>query len=416
MKLQELAGELKRQGFSSICFWFPCYGVGGGALAFYRFAVYLKKKTNLKVSYVNYEDSYLSEMLCSAGVRVIPYLERDDTFALREKCVIVTNSTRPILLQKMRPDNRLLFWHWETIPCAWDVIFLQDETQDYFQLCKEKRAMVFHDWSSWDALSQDAGFEFEKAYLPAYVDAHQMESDGALICEEEMHLTWLGRLVSDKIYSLFSVIQNLDQYDTERKKVLHIIGDGRNRKDVEQYCLQFRNQITFDFRGTLTGSELEEFLVKNTDVLYAMGTSVLEGAARKLPAAVVILEMKPIEGDEFFWLFHSKEYCCGVMTSQMRRFNVEYSHFRDMMDDIFEYGMKREYGERSFRYYEENHADMGKAVLHLLDAAKRSALTMRDLEQNLKYIPYSHVKVTHKKFLGRCFSNQIKLETGGEEK
>lgn len=414
-EIQKLADEIKAQGFESICFWMPSYSVVGANVSFFNLSRYLSKKTNLKALYVTYEDGYLAKQLAEAGIPVVPYLDEASAFPFSRKCIIVTSSTRPIMLKKMRSDNKLLLWHNETAPCAWELIFLQNETQDYFRLCHEKRAMVFHDWSSWDALSQDAGFEFEKLYLPVCIEPRNLMAGGDLISEEEMHLTWLGRLVPDKMYSLLYLINHYAQYATSRRKVLHIIGDGRSRTEIEAYCKRFYNKITFDFQGTVAGDELDEFLIEHTDVLFAMGTSLLEGAALKIPTAVVLLNTAQIKTDEFFWIFNSKEYCCGVMTSQARRFGAEYSHFRDMMDDIYEYGMKKEYGEKSFQYYEENHSSMGRVARLLLSAVNQSSLTMGDLERCIKYVPYQHIRVVKRSLLGRKLPDQVIFETGGEE-
>lgn len=413
-EIQKLADEIRAQGFESICFWMPSYSVVGANVSFFNLSLYLMKKTKLKAFYVTYEDGYLAMQLAEAGIPVIPYLDETSEFSFSRKCVIVTSSTRPIMLKKMRPDNKMLLWHNETAPCNWGAVFLMNETQDYFRLCHEKHAMVFHDWSSWDVLSQDAGFEFEKLYLPLCIEPRRFMAGGELISDEEMHLTWLGRLVPDKMYSLLYLINHYAQYATSRRKVLHIIGDGSSRAEIEAYCKRFYNKITFDFKGTVTGNELDEFLIENTDILFAMGTSLLEGAALKIPTAIVLLDTVQIKTDEFFWMFDSKEYCCGVMTSQAGRFGVQYSHFRDMMDDIFEYGMKKEYGEKSFRYYEENHSSMEHVAWQLLNAVKKSSLTMGDLEGCIKYVPYNHIKIVRRNFLGRELPDQVIFETGGE--
>lgn len=415
LEIQKLVDEIRAQGFESICFWMPSYSVVGANVSFFNLSLYFKRKTTLKVFYVTYEDGYLAKQLTDAGITVVPYYDESSTFSFLEKCAIVTSSTRPIMLKKMRPDNKLLFWHNETAPCAWESVFLQNETQNYFQLCREKHAMVFHDWSSWDALSQDAGFEFEKMYLPLCIEPRQTAAKDGLVCADEMHLAWLGRLVPDKMYSLLYLVDNFAQYVTSRRKVLHIVGDGRSRQEIEAYCKQFSREISFDFKGTMTGDRLDEFLAENADVLFAMGTSLLEGAALKIPTAVVMLDTAQIRSNEFFWFFDSKEYCCGVLTSQAKRFGATYSHFRDMMDDVFEYGMKEEYGEKSFRYYMENHSDIQHTVYLLLHALKHSALTMADLKACIKYVPYNHIKVVRRKFLGRKLSDQVIFEAGGED-
>ena len=97
----------------------------------------------------------------------------------------------------------------------------------------------------------------------------------------------------------------------------------------------------------------------------------------------------------------------------MKRFNIEYSNFRDMMDDIFEYGMKKEYGEKCYQYFMDNHSGVERAISFLLKAINKSTLTMGDLKRCIKYVPYNHLIVKRRKLLGQMISSKIVYEENG---
>lgn len=404
--LEEVA-DIKNQGYNAICFWLPAFNVGGGTYYLCQLAIYLSQHTDLKIYYMDYEDGYPSQLLEGSGVTILKYCDEDTDFSVDDPCVMVTNSTRAIQLKRMNPYNKLLFWHYETVPCAWDSVFILGEGERYLRLCNEEKAMLFHDWSARDILNQTCHCDFNRSYLPLFLAPKQVEAKQTLLSDEEINIVCLGRLGHEKIYSLFNLITNLADYQTERKKVLYIVGDGPYRAQVEDFCTPYKNKINFIFEGTIPKNRLDYYLLSHADVVFAMGLSTLEGASLKIPSVVVQLDTEMIRDNEFFWLFDSKEYCVGIMPEQKRRFNVAYNKFRDIMDDLYIYGEKAVLAQKCYDYYLKYHSDFDSIVAEFLRYISESSLTMGKLENCIKYIPYNHLKVQRTKILKWEFSPKI---------
>lgn len=400
-KLSAEVKALKTQGFKSICFWLPAYNVGGGTYYFCQLAMYLKEHTDFNVYYMDYENGYPSQMLKDSDVEILIYRDEDVDFSVKEKCVVVTNSTRVIQLKRMNADNKLLFWHYETAPIGWSLVFLMDETKRFLKLCCDERAMVFHDWSGLDAIMQDCGneYNFPHLYLPLFLPEKQLTQPSKISNENEINLVWVGRLETEKIHSIYNIITNYAAYQTEKRKVMHIIGDGNFRKNVEQFASKHSKQIEFRFTGTVPKKQLDQYLLRHADIVFGMGLSAIEGAALNIPSVVVKLDTKTIHGDEFWWLFDSKEYCAGILPSQKKRFQIQYSHFRDILDDIYVYGLKEEYGAKCYQYYLKNHASFDDVVTGFLDSIQNCGLTMEKLQACIEYVPYNHLRLRKRKLL-----------------
>lgn len=406
-EIQKLLHEIEGQGYESICFWLPAYNTGGGTYYLCEMAKYLQMRSDFKIYYMDFLNGYPSQLLKDTGVTILEYRDEDDTFPVDEKCIVMTNSTRAIMLKKMRPDNKLLFWHYETVPCDWDALFIMNEGKAFLELCNKKSAMMFHDWSSWDILSQECGRPYEKSYLPLIMPPKAVRAVPNLKSENEIHLVWLGRLGKEKIQSIFCIIDNFAAYQTKRKKIMHIVGDGWNRNEVEQYCKKYSNCITFSFPGTVPQYMLDQYLLEHADITFAMGLSVLESAALGIPTAVVKLDTKPIKDNQFFWLFDSKEYCVGILPSQSDRFDISYSSFEDMMDAMYVFEQYKSIGEKCFHYFAEILSDVNVIIFNFLTAVKNDALTMDDLERCIHYIPYNHIRVRKTILLGKTIATKV---------
>lgn len=352
---------------------------------------------------MDYPDGYAASKLPADGIRILAYDENDTVFPLKEKCVILVNSTRVIQLTDMRPDNKLLVWHYETAPCAWDVLFFQGETEEYLRLCRDENAMVFHDWSSRDSLNRQFSVQFDSPnYLHIVLPEKSIScKQSTLIADDEMHITWLGRIVPDKIYSIYYIIDGLSRYQTDRKKVMHIIGDGARMPELRAFARRYEKKISFQFTYTIQRENLDSYLVKNTDILFAMGTSVLEGAALGIPSAVVQLDFKCIPDYDFFWLFNTKEYCAGILPEQKAAFDVKYDSMNEILDDIYAYGKKAEYAHRSYLYYKDNFSNYDDLACDFLRYINESSLTFDKLEKCIRYVPYSHVSTRQLRLFGK---------------
>ena len=133
-ELLEKVNELKKQGYSSICFWMPCYNVGGGSRYLCDMAMFLSENTDLKIYFVDFKNGYPTQLLQTASnITIIDYDPSDIEFCLQEPIIVLTNSTRVIQIKRMNPKSKILFWHYETIPCGWHILFFNGEEKKFIK-------------------------------------------------------------------------------------------------------------------------------------------------------------------------------------------------------------------------------------------------------------------------------------------
>lgn len=100
---------------------------------------------------------------------------------------------------------------------------------------------------------------------------------------------WLGRIDHDfKVRPLLRVIRDLSQHCTKTgsKAELLIIGSG-NAESLIHKEVSRHPQVLVNWLPRVPNDELETVLAQGTDILFAMGTSALEGARVGLPTVLV---------------------------------------------------------------------------------------------------------------------------------
>ncbi len=410
-KIQTLVKKIKEQGFKKICFWMPAYNVGGGSYYLCELAKYLAENTELDIYYMDFPEGYPTSLLKDSRVTILDYYDDGIDFCIQEPCVIITNSTRVIQLKRMNSKNKILLWHYETAPSGWDLVLIRGEAREFLELTKKENAMVFHDWSSRNIFKQQFNIDFEnKSYLSMFLnDKEEPLSNFDLIDPDEINIVWVGRISHEKINSIYNIMDNLAKYPTNRKKVFHIVGDGWCMNALKKYSQKYDDIIQFNFMGTIPKSELDEFLKNHADIVFGMGLSVIEGAALRIPSVVVQLDTKPIKDDDFYWLFDTKEYCVGILPSQKKDFDIEYTKFEYMLKEIYLNNQKETIARECYKYYMDQFGNFGDIVCRFLTYVIDSSLTADKLQKCIKYMPYCSIAVTQKKLLNKVVSEEIKF-------
>lgn len=393
-QIKALAEDIKKQGYHSVCFWMPCYNVSGGSRYLCNLAVELSKHTDLKIYYADYKGGYPSQILeGTTGVEIVEFKDDDLVFPIKEPTIIFTNSTKVIQIKKMNPKSKVLFWHFETIPCGWHLLFFNREEQKFIKAVKKHNAIVYHDWSGRDILSNQFNISLEnKDYLEMYSNFKTNEHVESLKRDNEINIAWLSRLGAEKIYSLINIIDNFAKYKTTKIKRIHIIGDGLYRSVVENHAKRYKSQIQFIFKGTIPHEELDDYLVKNVDAVFAMGMSVVECAALKIPSVVVQLSLRKFNDDAYYWLYNTKEYCVGITTDEKSRFDAVSSSMEDILDAISDKENQRQVGLKCYDYFVKYFNNFGDIVVKFMGYLKQCSLTYKEIRKICKYTPYSCVE------------------------
>src|SRR5205823_7718665 len=125
----------------------------------------------------------------------------------------------------------------------------------------------------------------------------------------KVNVAWLGRLSDFKVHILLYTMQRLARW-AEHSGVtvdMHVIGDGPDATLIRNSSVdhpRFRRTFT----GSLTGRDLQRYLIERVDLLVAMGTSALEGARLGIPTILLDIAYGRVkEGYEYKWLFESRQ-------------------------------------------------------------------------------------------------------------
>lgn len=167
-------------------------------------------------------------------------------------------------------------------------------------------------------------------------------------------ICWISRLDKDKTKILNLLIDDVISYNkkNDNKLTLHIIGDGNNVVSVKKITSEHTKY--FLFPGIMSDNNLSEYLrINQIKIGFAMGTSSLEFASRKIATVLV-----PNTTENFFyrnkrsrylWIYESKGYDVAV----------ERFHFRENILRSFDEIMnsKDDVDELSYEYVFQAHSE-----------------------------------------------------------
>ena len=274
--------------------------------------------------------------------------------------------------------------------------------------------MCYHDWSARHSLNLycNTGFKNDDfVFIPLEQKKKACKQD--YIKTDSVSVGFLSRLATDKVCSLYQLVQNYAEYKTNKKKILHVIGGGVKADEAKKICEKYSNEIEFIFTGTIAHEDLDSYLISNIDVLFGVGTSVLEGASLHIPSAVLFVDVKRFEDKDAWWIFDTKDYCVGILKEQKKDFSktgVKYTPINEIIDSVYSDNGKKKYGDMCYDYYLKNHSSYYDCMLNFLRLAEKSTLIFSKIRSCIKFIPYNLIKITRFKVLGIPFK---KIEWNG---
>jgi hypothetical protein len=151
----------------------------------------------------------------------------------------------------------------------------------------------------------------EPGMVPFYLPVPAEDYDGTLKKESNsgtINACWLGRLEDEKMPILTYSLKRVAQYALQYKQKINfiILGYGYGAEIADSLDLDneyFKKTKSHSIKFT----EINEFLLKNVDVMFAMGTSALESAKLGIPTVLVDLSYNNIKGEYAFSFINSRE-------------------------------------------------------------------------------------------------------------
>ncbi|MFS1909240.1 FkbM family methyltransferase [Vibrio lentus] len=337
-----------------VVFYFPWIEVSGGPIYLVRLAEELAKDGNYSVHYVDYAEGFSNKLISNDKVNKVTVSLDDFSIPFDDPITIITPIYFAAWLPKLNPNSKILFINWHL--CSIDTLKYNWQTSgeninEFLSLVHETKSVMFCDESH--RLGQNTkNINFEKNIVPITLSNGGNKALGSLVNQSEINMAILGRLCQDKIYSVLNFINNLEKLKISEKKIVHIIGDGPERDliDTDKF-----KSIEIIFTGTLSQPNLRDYLATKCDCLFAMGTSVLEGAAVSLPSVIIPHNMKPMSCDSYVYIQDTPGYCLGWYDDQFDDLCLSPVPLRNIVSDLLSLDSKGKLGESAFKYYKEHH-------------------------------------------------------------
>lgn len=390
----------------NIYFFDAGYGVRGGANYVIALIKHLcKMYTDINIGVIDFLDGYIPEKLKDYKIKLINYT--DSEWDIEPNSVIFCPAERLCLLKPLKNSDyrdsiKIITIVWET-KIAWGCLYPPSHLRRFANLLYETNSIMFMDLGCKIATESkyQLNRKFKPNYLPLYFrnDTNIDLVNKNIINENEYNVAWLGRLSDSKCFSLLNLIKKYNNIKTDKRKRLHIIGDGLYRETLEKRIEKIENlDVEIIFKGILKDRELYGYLINNTDILFAMGTAMLNGASLHLPVAGVSeTGNSKLDLDKFIWLFNEEGLQLGLPDTKnlINKINPKAQTLQTILNEIYCEFKKEDIGELCYQYYSKTYTDIDSIVNTLFEYINNSNLTYKNLYRLFKELPFVNILHTN---------------------
>ena len=381
----------------NIIFFYPSKITGGAEFLFGRLAKYLKENTDINTFYIDYKDGFIRnnpEFSCinyidfedgiKTDINVEGFLVTPISNIYRINNFINFNNSNTYLLFwlihalnliHVMPECKILEKHSPQV----NKFILKNFCKNTFNVfdnlltkCSLKESIYFMDNSCY--LYNEKIFEnsINEKYLPVPSIEKNKFANPEIIDKDEINITVLGRLCKEKTMPVLKILDEFNKLETSKIKHFHIIGDGNCKKLINPK--HYKN-VRITFAGTLIGDDLDNYLINKTDILFAMGTSCLEGAALKLPVILLPYSYSKITYNKYMFLFDSIKYNLGENIKFYKKHTK--LTLSEIINMVYGKNKKSELGEKCYEYFIKNHS-LKSTTKNLLEFLENDTLSINE--------------------------------------
>lgn len=369
----------------NLVFYFPYKFIGGVSVLFLRIANVLSKKYNIYL--MDLEDGYMHKNIPNN----VGFISIENPEKIPSNSILIFQSIAPWRIKKIESfphDAKFIYWNLHPYNLNSNIFigpfnnffkkivgsFLnyisfvrKNKMLNFIQYLTNNNALYFMDAENYNKTNAfyDYLLDSSPTYIPILSSDNIIPTDNmffkkGLTIKDTFNCLWIGRVEDFKIPILKHTIKRLDNLGKSKNINLTIVGGGNQLKEVIMYSEQFKN-ISCQFLGNVDVINLPN-LIKEHDILFAMGTSALEGAKLGIPTICLDYSYVEIEGlYKYTYLFDRTKYVVGEEISSQ--------HKEDLcsLDDIL-YDLNINYISKSIRcydYWKENHSPVN--VISILE-------------------------------------------------
>ncbi len=394
-----------------ICFFFPYHVTSGVPVLFSRMANEIAQhNSDIDIYVIDYGNGAMSRNLMNySNIKLLPFYD-GVSISPPEDAVLVMQSILPYSIRPelvILPNTRLVFWNLHPdclIPSLIPFPYFRNfqnknfkfysflartlfktlvfKLSDFVDFAIKKKALWFMDQTN---LNKTKKYLFTNIpdvdFVPVPALGSSVIKDPITTKKDIVNFTWVGRLCDFKSYILIYTINKLSALAFKHKKKIQytIIGDGPFKNKLSDLDVN-HNWFRLEILGSLKLNVLDSYLLENTDVLTAMGTSALEGAKFGIPTILLDISYFPVKGDYIFkWLHETKNYDLGhdITKLDIQEGNLS---LNIMFDDIlFNYNIL---SKKTIDYFINNH-EMKTVMDKFILKVKESEMKFSDINPSL---------------------------------
>jgi glycosyltransferase involved in cell wall biosynthesis len=386
----------------NIVFYYPSRVVGGAEWLFIRMARALSEIQTHHVSVVDFHDGFLKSKLKDSKVWFIEHQPTRRAKIAEDAIVIVPishigianknldlpDSTR-VLLWSIHPHNILYL----LLNAEWLYTLTDQQIQflvRYFfpsafarvrlaiKIAQEKFGLAVMDVANQRSIEKTLGFQLKPThFLP--IPLESSESRTVTNHDALLKITWVGRISDDKVFALLRVLSDVQAYALKTNALIrvNVVGSGHKQKFLKARLNRFP-KVDICELGTLDNTELARFLTTQTDVVVAMGTSLIEAARYGIPTILVdaCYQMLPA-GLPYQWFFELHGFDLGAVVSR-KNLPTQGSSLQSMLEQLQIPNQPERLGCLCFAHFRQFH-QLEQVVASCQDILLHNSLTAKDL-------------------------------------
>lgn len=349
--------------------------MSGGLQQFFNLADTIANDTDYKVYYVNYYNEMMAEYLKDSKV-IFRDVEKLNLTEFQDAYFITSLNYVFVLAEIIKDlkNSKVLLYDWHPYASNFLVGQLQRQSSEWttlFHFFAEKKTVACMDLLTKHRLEQHTETEFQNNIIPVAIIPRDKTYDSNPASAEKLRVGYLGRLDSDKIFSVINIADNLLKLSTEKSIDFHIIGDGnqRNLIPLDRYA----GKIRFIFTSYLVGDAMYHYMAENIDVLITMGMAALNGAEIALPTLIVPVSNHRFYSNQFVFLYDAIDYFLGGIPEEFGQGAKSVYTLQDALKIALDH--KEICGRKCQDYMKKNHS-LSYAAKRTLHYLKNTEMTM----------------------------------------
>ncbi len=378
-------------------------GPGGVNMLFLRLATYLMD-SGYDTGIVDYPDGTMAKNR-KPSLPLFPYSDNEPVKIPEDSIVIFQSMTPWSIYPMLMINDSCHIFFVTTIPvnfypvlpgflrikmlkggrfakAVWATLLRNEyaKSRNFLKLIQDKKSNVFLDTDTVCNLRQSFNIQIaDPDFFPLFSEDVERNLYLEVIKPESevLNLGWVGRIADFKVSILNKVINDAYDFSVENNRniIFHIVGSGEYENNVINRASKY-----FKIKKIphIQPNDLNEFML-SLDILFAMGTSALDGAKLGLPTVMLDYSYFKVSNSYLYKFFYETDGFCLGQKIDGKCFNNGLHSINTVLQELIT--GKDELSKKTFNKYAKFHSISSNVKL-LLVYISESSLIWRDLKLN----------------------------------